>query len=78
MADHLTEDQVTEAFKEFDLDGLGMISASRLTSVLTEHSERLTGKRLTEEEIAEFVSKADLDGDGRVNISDIASVVLSK
>ncbi|RUP42862.1 calmodulin [Jimgerdemannia flammicorona] len=60
MADQLTEDQISEfkeAFKVFDKDGNGFISAAELRHVMTS-----LGKTLSDEEVDEMIRKADVDG----------------
>ncbi len=56
------EEELREAFKVFDKDGNGYISAAELRHVMTN-----LGEKLTEEEVEEMIREADLDGDGEVN-----------
>ena len=51
-----------EAFKVFDKDGNGFISAAELRHVMTN-----LGEKLTEDEVDEMIKEADFDGDGQVN-----------
>ena len=51
-----------EAFKVFDKDGNGFISAAELRHVMTN-----LGEKLTDEEVDEMIREADIDGDGQVN-----------
>ena len=57
-----TEQELRDAFKVFDKDGNGLISAAELRHVLTN-----LGEKLTDEEVNEMIREADLDGDGCVN-----------
>lgn len=57
MADAASEEEVTEAFRVFDKDGNGFISAAELRHVL-----RDLGERLTDAEIEEMIREADKDG----------------
>ena len=57
-----SEDELREAFKVFDKDGNGFISAAELRHVMTN-----LGEKLTDEEVDEMIREADLDGDGQVN-----------
>lgn len=53
---------VTSAFRVFDRNGDGFISASELRHVMTN-----LGEKLTDEEVEDMIREADLDGDGLVN-----------
>lgn len=57
-----SEEELKEAFKTFDRDGNGRISAAELRHVMTN-----LGEKLTDEEVDEMIKEADLDGDGEVN-----------
>jgi calmodulin len=57
-----TEDELKEAFRVFDKDGNGYISAAELRHVMTN-----LGEKLTDEEVDEMIREADTDGDGQVN-----------
>jgi acetyl esterase/lipase len=58
-----------EAFREFDLDGDGTITASELGRVL----ER-AGEQVSRDEVAEMVVRADTDGDGVINFDEFVKV----
>ena len=62
MKDCDSEEEIREAFKVFDKDGNGFISAAELRHVMTN-----LGEKLTEEEVDEMIREADMDGDGQVN-----------
>ena len=56
------EDEIREAFRVFDKDGNGFISAAELGHVMNN-----LGENLTKEEVAEMIRVADIDGDGQIN-----------
>lgn len=57
-----TEEELKGAFKVFDKDNNGYISADELRHVMTN-----LGEKLTDEEVEEMIKEADVDGDGQVN-----------
>merc|ERR1712226_97763 len=59
MKDTDTEEELIDAFKVFDRDGTGLISATELRHVMTN-----LGEKLSDEEIDEMIKEADIDGDG--------------
>jgi calmodulin len=62
MKDTDSEEEIKEAFKVFDKDGNGFISAAELRHVMTN-----LGEKLTEGEVDEMIREADVDGDGQIN-----------
>ena len=56
------EEEIKEAFRLFDKDGNGFISAAELRHVMTS-----IGEKLTDEEVDEMLREADMDGEGMVN-----------
>ncbi|GBP79245.1 Calmodulin [Eumeta japonica] len=65
MKDTDSEEEIREAFRVFDKDGNGFISAAELRHVMTN-----LGEKLTDEEVDEMIREADIDGDGQVNYED--------
>lgn len=57
-------DNCREAFRVFDRNGDGFISAPELRLVMTN-----LGEKLTDEEVEDMIREADLDGDGVVSYS---------
>ena len=62
MKDTDSEEEIKEAFRVFDKDGNGYISAAELRHVMTN-----LGEKLTDDEVDEMIREADIDGDGQVN-----------
>ncbi|ELW47266.1 Calmodulin [Tupaia chinensis] len=61
MKDTDSEEEIREAFRVFDKDGNGYISAAELRHVMTN-----LGEKLTDEEVDEMIREADIDGDGQL------------
>ncbi|CAG8831828.1 11091_t:CDS:2, partial [Gigaspora margarita] len=62
VKDSDAEEELKEAFKVFDKDNNGLISAAELKQVMNS-----IGEKLTDEEIDEMIHEADVDGDGQIN-----------
>merc|ERR1711918_308711 len=73
MKDTDTEEELIEAFKVFDRDGNGFISAAELRHVMTN-----LGEKLTDEEVDEMIREADVDGDGQINYEEFVKMMMSK
>ena len=59
MKDTDSEEELREAFKVFDKDGNGFISAAELRHVMTN-----LGEKLSDAEVDEMIKEADPDSDG--------------
>ena len=57
-----SEAEIKEAFRVFDRDGNGFISAEELRHVMNN-----LGEKISEDEVDEMMKEADCDGDGQVN-----------
>lgn len=68
-----TEEELIEAFKVFDRDGNGFISAAELRHVMTN-----LGEKLTDEEVDEMIREADVDGDGQINYEEFVKMMMAK
>jgi len=68
-----TEADIIDAFRVFDVEGKGYITAYELRHVMTN-----LGEKLTDEEVNEMVSEADSDGDGVINYTDFVKIMTSK
>ena len=72
MKDTDSEEEIREAFRVFDKDGNGFISAAELRHVMTN-----LGEKLTDEEVDEMIREADIDGDGQVNYEGKNFIIIS-
>jgi calmodulin len=70
MKDTDAEEELIEAFKLFDRDGNGFISAAELRHVMTN-----LGDNLTDEEIDEMIREADVDGDGQISFDEFVKMM---
>ena len=61
------DEEMLEAFRVFDRDGNGFISAAELRHIMT----NLSGENFTDEEFDGLIGEADLDGDGMINYEGI-------
>jgi len=66
------ETEMREAFRVFDKDGNGYISAEELRHVMTN-----LGERLTDQEVAEMIREADINGDGMVDYNEFIKLLCS-
>ena len=73
MKDSDSEEEILEAFKVFDKDGNGFISAAELRHIMTN-----LGEKLTDEEVDEMIREADIDGDGQINYEEFVKMMMSK
>merc|ERR1719229_1171701 len=73
FADTDVEEQLLAAFKVFDRDGNGLISAAELRHVMTN-----LGEKLTDEEVDEMIREADVDGDGHINYEEFVRMMMAK
>ncbi|CBI34166.3 hypothetical protein VitviT2T_021291 [Vitis vinifera] len=72
MKESEAEEELKEAFKVFDKDQDGYISANELRNVMFN-----LGERLTDEEAEQMIREADLDGDGQVNYEEFVRMMLA-
>ncbi|WFD06363.1 hypothetical protein MVES1_001708 [Malassezia vespertilionis] len=73
MKDTDSEEEIKEAFKVFDKDGNGFISAAELRHVMTN-----LGEKLSDQEVEEMIREADTDGDGQINYDEFVKMMMSK
>ncbi|NXP50292.1 CALMS protein, partial [Heliornis fulica] len=67
------EEEIREAFRVFDKDGNGYISAAELRHVMTN-----LGEKLTDEEVDEMIKEADCNNDGQVNYEEFVRMMTEK
>jgi calmodulin len=68
-----SEEEIKEAFKIFDRDDSGFISAADLRQVMTS-----LGEKLTDDEIDEMIRETDQDGDGRIGYNEFVQLMMGK
>lgn len=73
MKENDSEDELIEAFKVFDRDGNGKISARELRYVMLS-----SGEDLTEQDIQEMVLEADTDGDGYIDYEEFVRIMMNQ
>merc|ERR1711920_516628 len=73
MGDNDTEEELIEAFKVFDRDCDGFISASELRYSMTN-----LGEKLSDLEVDEMIKEADMDGDGQINYDEFVKMMMAK
>ena len=66
-------EDVAHAFKVFDIDGDGMISAEELKLTMNN-----LGEPLTNAEVNVMIEAADLDGDGKINFKEFQGLMERK
>jgi calmodulin len=73
MKDTDSEEEIKEAFKVFDADGNGQISAAELKHVMLN-----LGEKLTDEEVNEMIREADVDNSGTINYEEFVKMMMAK
>ncbi|KAK6915423.1 EF-hand domain [Dillenia turbinata] len=72
MRENEADEELREAFKVFDRDQDGYISAREMRNVMVNLVEKLT-----DEELLEMIKEADLDGDGLINYDEFVRMMLA-
>jgi len=65
----LTNEKLQQAFKMFDKDGSGLISAEEIKEVLG------FGKTLSEEAVNDIIKQVDANGDGEISFEEFAAMM---
>ncbi|XP_048192220.1 calmodulin-like [Perognathus longimembris pacificus] len=68
-----SREDIREAFRVFDKDGSGFVSAAELRHVLTS-----LGEKLTDQEVDEMIREADINADGLVNYEEFVQMMAAK
>nr|ABI14434.1 calmodulin-like protein [Karlodinium veneficum] len=72
MKDTDTEEELIEAFKVFDKNEDGFISARELTDCM-----KNLGEKLTDAEVDEMIKEADMDGDLQINYDEFVKMMMA-
>lgn len=73
MKDTDSEAEIAEAFKVFDRNGDGKISAAELRHVLT-----LIGEKLSDADVDQMIREADTNNDGEIDIQEFTQLLAAK
>eukprot|EP00178_Gracilaria_changii_P001768 TRINITY_DN12475_c0_g1_i1.p1 TRINITY_DN12475_c0_g1~~TRINITY_DN12475_c0_g1_i1.p1 ORF type:complete len:151 (+),score=49.16 TRINITY_DN12475_c0_g1_i1:60-512(+) len=68
----ISEEDIIDAFKVFDKNGNGTISAAELRHVMSN-----IGEKLSDEEVEEMLREADVDPEGQINYEDFVKMLTS-
>ena len=73
MKDTDSEAEIAEAFKVFDRNGDGKISAAELRHVLTS-----IGEKLSDADVDQMIREADTNNDGEIDIKEFTQLLAAK
>lgn len=73
MKDTDSEAEIAEAFKVFDRNGDGKISAAELRHVLTS-----IGEKLSDADVDQMIREADVNNDGEIDIQEFTQLLTAK
>ena len=68
-----SEEEIREAFRVFDRDRDGFISAAELRHVMTN-----LGEKLSDDEVDEMIREANTDNDGHFNYEEFVTMMMRK
>jgi len=72
MQNNGTEDEFRNAFKSFDNDNTGVISAKELRYIMTNF-----GEKLISEDVDEMIREANVDEDGNINYNTFVNMIFA-
>lgn len=85
MHDTDSEEEIREAFKVFDKNNDGHISAAELKHVMSEFAcpsgtdcPANLGEKLSDDEITQMIREADKDGDGMIDYNEFVTMMMAK
>jgi calmodulin len=67
------EEEIINAFRVFDKNDSGIITASELKHVMT-----TIGDKLTDEEVDALIREADIDGNGNINYEEFVRTMMAR
>merc|ERR1719430_3045150 len=73
MKDDDNEEELREAFRAFDRDGQGFISAVELKHVMTS-----LGEKLKDEEVDELFAEAGIESEGEIDYEDFVTMIMNQ
>lgn len=68
------DDEMMIAFKQFDLDGDGLISPEELQTTMS----KLQGSPMSDEQVEHIMLEVDRDGDGMINYDEFVRMMFRK
>ena len=71
--EEMRAEDIVEAFRAFDRDGNGLITADELKATMA-----AMGQGISDEEVQEMIQEADLNHDGKINYEEFARMMLKE
>jgi len=71
VGEEMRAEDIVEAFRAFDKDGNGVITAAEIKV-----SMEAMGQKLTDAEVQDMIREADVNGDGLINYEEFARMML--